>query len=149
MEFLFITVFLLIIGYVFGQRAEKKHYQAIEEREERYLNLPCTNMKLPLRANTAVQRVELVTGSVVISIDYFKQVLAGLRRLVGGQVNAYETLVDRARREAVLRMKSSCPNADEIINLRLETSSISKGQQNQVGSVEVLAYGTAVYYNQS
>jgi uncharacterized protein YbjQ (UPF0145 family) len=142
MEFLFITVFLLIIGYVFGQRAEKKHYQAIEEREERYL-------KLPLRANTAVQRVELVTGSVVISIDYFKQVLAGLRRLVGGQVNAYETLVDRARREAVLRMKSSCPNADEIINLRLETSSISKGQQNQVGSVEVLAYGTAVYYNQS
>jgi uncharacterized protein YbjQ (UPF0145 family) len=42
-------------------------------------------------------------------------------------------------------MKESCPEADQVINMRLETSSISKGQKKQVGSVEVLAYGTAVY----
>ncbi|MDF3037266.1 MAG: hypothetical protein K0S28_2540, partial [Paucimonas sp.] len=67
--------------------------------------------------------------------------------IVGGPVQSYETLLDRARREAILRMKESCPDADQIINLRIETSSISEGAKNTVSSVEVLAYGTAVYYN--
>ena len=57
-----------------------------------------------------------------------------------------KTLIDRARREAVLRMKESCPEADLVINLRLETSSITKGRGKQIGSVEVLAYGTAIYF---
>ena len=48
--------------------------------------------------------------------------------------------------EAILRMKESCPGASEIINLRIVTSSISQGQGNQVGSVEVLASGTAIYH---
>ena len=92
-----------------------------------------------------VQECKLVTGSVVISVDYFKRILAGLRNIFGGQVSAYETLVDRARREAILRMKEKCPKATQLINLRIETSSISKGAKQQVGSVEVLAYGTAIY----
>jgi uncharacterized protein YbjQ (UPF0145 family) len=46
----------------------------------------------------------------------------------------------------MLRLLESCPEADQIINLRLETSSIFKGRQKQVGSVEVLAYGTAIYF---
>ena len=91
---------------------------------------------------------ELVLGSVVISVDYFKRILAALRNIFGGPVQSYETLVDRARREAVLRMKESCINADQIINLRIETSSISKGGRNTIGSVEVLAYGTAIYSNE-
>ena len=148
MEFLLISLFLLVIGYFFGRHAEEKHYRHIEEREHVLLHFPCTNLKVPLQPERDVQRAELVSGNVVVSIDYFKQMLATLRGLVGGQVNAYETLVDRARREAVLRMKATCLDADEIINLRLETSSISKGQQSQVGSVEVLAYGTAIYYQQ-
>jgi hypothetical protein len=57
----------------------------------------------------------------------------------------YETLLDRARREAVLRLKESCPGAVQIINLRIETSSISKGSKNQIGCVEVLAYATAIF----
>ena len=47
----------------------------------------------------------MVTGNVVISVDYFKTVVAGLRNLVGGNVNTYETLLDRARREALLRLQ--------------------------------------------
>ena len=82
---------------------------------------------------------------MVISVDYFKRLLASLRNFFGGSIQAYETLLDRARREAILRMKENCKNADEIINLRIETSSISKGKRNTIGSVEVLAYGTALY----
>jgi uncharacterized protein YbjQ (UPF0145 family) len=100
--------------------------------------------------NAPISHAELVHGHVVISVDYFKQILAGLRNLFGGTIQAYETLLDRARREAVLRLKESCPTANEILNLRIETSSISKGGSgDRIGSVEVLAYGTAIYYQQA
>jgi uncharacterized protein YbjQ (UPF0145 family) len=89
----------------------------------------------------------LVTGGVVISVDFFKLIATSLRNFFGGNMRAYETLVDRARREAVLRLKESCPDATQIINLRLETSSIYKGNDGQIGSVEVLAYGTALFTN--
>ena len=142
---LILFLVLLSAGYLFGKMAEKRHYRSIMEREKQWMQMPTTSGRRMLATNQEVKKVQLVTGSVVISVDYFKRIVAGLRNFFGGNVQSYETLVDRARREAVLRMKESCPKADQIINLRLETSSISKGQKDQIGSVEVLAYGTAVY----
>ncbi len=148
MEFiLFIT--LLAMGYFFGSYAEKKHYESIEKREKLYMRLPATTSKKPIGALPPVRESKLVTGSVVISVDYFKRIMAALRAFFGGNISAYETLVDRARREAILRMKESCPNANQLINLRIETSSIAKGAKQQIGSVEVLAYGTAIYCHNS
>jgi uncharacterized protein YbjQ (UPF0145 family) len=88
----------------------------------------------------------MVCGNVVISIDFFKKFVSGLRRIVGGRVSSYESLIDRARREAVLRMKEEAAKkgAQYVFNVKMETSSISKGRRNSVGSVEVLAYGTAI-----
>lgn len=146
MEQIIIFGVLISLGYFFGRRAEKNHYTSIIERERQWLHLPTTCSKYVIEDGRQIDRCQLANGSVVVSVDYFKRVLAGLRSFFGGNVQSYETLVDRARREAVLRMKESCPGADQIINLRLETSSISNGQRNQIGSVEVLAYGTAVYF---
>jgi uncharacterized protein YbjQ (UPF0145 family) len=146
MDQLIILAILVSLGYFFGKRAEKRHYKSIREREQKWLHQPTTTRKrVAGEEGISVVRSRLVTGSVVISVDYFKRILAGLRTIFGGNVQSYETLVDRARREAVLRMKESCPDADQVINMRLETSSISKGNKKQVGAVEVLAYGTAVY----
>lgn len=119
------------------------------EREQNYLELATTSSKYSLIENARIDRCQLAKGSVVISVDYFKRILAALRNIFGGSVQSYETLLDRARREAVLRLKESCSGADEIINLRIETSSISKGAQSTIGSVEVLAYGTAIYYKEA
>ena len=90
----------------------------------------------------------LVSGSVVISIDYFKRFLSSLQFLIGGNVTAYESLLDRGRREAILRMKMQMPEADIILASRIETSTIggSANAKNSLGSIEVLAYGTAVRY---
>ena len=87
-----------------------------------------------------------VQGNVVISVDYFKRLSAGLRSLLGGRVGAYESLVDRARREAILRMKRNAQEqgANHIFNVKLETSSITKGGRGQIGAVEMFAYGTAL-----
>lgn len=145
-----ITIFftLIIIGYLVGQALEKKHYKSIAEREQALVNLVTTSSKRPVGKMDAIVHCELVRGNVVVSIDYFKRFVAILRNLVGGNVRSYETLIDRGRREAILRLKESCPGATQIINLRIETSSIYKGEGNQLGSVEVLAYATALYSNE-
>ena len=147
MENLIVLLVLISLGYFFGKIAEKKHYKSIIEREKKLVALPTTSSKYPIGEALSINESHLVHGSVVISVDYFKRMLAGLRNIFGGTVQAYETLLDRARREAILRLKESCPQADQIINLRIETSSIYKGQGNNIGSVEVLAYGTAIYLN--
>jgi len=146
MENIIILAVLISLGYFFGRIAEKRHYDSIQKREQNFLNLITTSSKFPIQEQSRIHSSQLVQGSVVISVDYFKRMLAGLRNIFGGSIQSYETLLDRARREAILRMKESCPKADEIINLRIETSSISKGQQSSIGSVEILAYGTAIYY---
>ena len=148
MEALFqlgVFLVLLLVGYIFGGRAEKKHYQSIYEREDRFRSVVVTTDRLPpiefLRHDTA-----LVTGNVVISVDYFKVVIAGLRNLIGGRISSYESLLDRARREAILRLQENAHmlGANRIINLKFETSRISGNAGQGIGSIEVLAYGTAL-----
>jgi uncharacterized protein YbjQ (UPF0145 family) len=144
-----ITLFiiLLIVGYVFGQLAEKRHYRSIIRREKETLNLPVITLKTVPAGLTRCSTF-LVSGNVVVSIDFFKKFLSALRALIGGRLHSYESLLDRARREAVLRMKESAiVNGGKIIvNVRIETASISKSSQRRqsVGSVEVVAYGTAI-----
>ena len=145
---LIVLASLIALGYFAGSYAERRHYRSIREREERFLTLPAVSFRLLTEPERA-ERARLVAGSAVISVDYFKRVLAGLRSIVGGRIKSYESLLDRARREALLRLKEQARDADEIVNLRIETTSISKGSTNRnqsVSTVEALAYGTAVYY---
>ena len=142
-----IFLILMMLGYGFGTWAERRHYKSIEEREKKYQKLPTIALKQPFPQKGRVVKTQLAAGNVVVSVDYFKRFLAALRNIFGGRVSAYETLVDRARREATLRMKESCPGATQIINVRLETASLSKNtKKGSIGSIEVFAYGTAITY---
>ncbi len=134
---------LLIVGYISGTVLEKRHYKKIREKEELFKTLPTIALKKPLNM-TNIKSSRLVSGNVVISIDYFKKFLAYLINFFGGNISSYETLLDRARREAILRLKEDAKDASEIINIKIETSSITKNTKS-VGAVEVLAYGTAIY----
>jgi len=140
---LFLT--LIAIGYVAGTLTEKRHYRSIHNREKAFLHLPAVTMKTVDYPEEKVKSAELVYGSAVISIDYFKKILAGLRNIFGGTVKSYETLVDRARREAVLRMKEKAGDATVIVNVRIETATIGrKANKKGVGCLEAIAYGTAL-----
>ena len=140
-------LFLLILGYLAGSIFEKKHYKSIYKREKETLDLVVVNVKKPPIGKKIVKS-HFVSGSVVISLDYFKRFLASLKNLVGGRIGSYESLLDRARREAILRMKDKALEADMILNLRLESCAIGKSadSKKQIGSIEVVAYGTAIYY---
>ena len=127
---------------------KKKHFKSIIAREKATLKLPVVTMKTPPPINQHDLNSELVAGNAVISIDFFKKFVAALKMLFGGRVTQYESLLDRARREAILRMKEQAQirNAFVVLNTRVETASISKNskRRNSVGAVEVLAYGTAI-----
>ena len=148
--FIIYLITLLLAGYIFGQVLEKKHYRSIRERESALRNIPTiASKKLPKSFGPCA--TTLVAGNVVISVDAFKKFVAKLRMLVGGRITSYETLIDRARREALLRMKQSASDlgANYVFNVKMETSSISKGSRESIGSVEVLAYGTAIILNEN
>ena len=147
MNGLIIFFILLLLGYVFGRIAEQRHLKSIERREKLTINLPAVNLKVvPRNLNNC--RTRLVSGNVVVSIDYYKKFLSAIRSIFGGRLGSYESLLDRARREALLRMKAACVHAGgkAIVNVRIETASINRYSQNRssVGSVEVVAYGTAL-----
>ncbi len=147
---LIIFLSLIILGYITGSMAEKKHYRSIIQREKELLKLPVVTAEGSFRDGLVKESV-LVTGSAVISIDYFKRLMAVLRNFFGGRVKSYESLLDRARREAILRMKAEAKEqgANIVVNMRLETAAIGKNanKKKQLGSVEAVAYGTAVVYN--
>jgi len=136
---------LIVLGYVAGTLVEKRHYRSIHEREKAFLDLPAVTMKTVYYPDDKITSAELVYGSAVISIDYFKRILAALRNIFGGTVKSYESLIDRARREALLRMKEMAPGATVIVNVRIETATIGrKANRKGVGCLEAIAYGTAV-----
>ncbi len=145
-DLLYFVVFVAVT-YSVGTIVERSHYRKIEAEEKDYLNLPAVSSK-EIENKDQIIAAEMVSGSVVISLDYFKRILAGLRKILGGRIKSYETLLDRGRREAILRMKKQARQigADLILNMRFETSAIGQVTQrkNSIGCFEVLAYGTAV-----
>ena len=135
---LLIAIALLIICYFTGRSREKKHYKSIREREEKFSKN--VNVSKP------VKNAKLVSASVVIGCDYFKVFLASLRNIFGGNVSAYESVLDRGRREAILRIRESAyrMNADLVMNIKIETVMLSEQTMSQVC---ITAYGTAVEYD--
>jgi uncharacterized protein YbjQ (UPF0145 family) len=135
-------VVLLLVGFVAGRIAERMHYESIRRREKLFARvLVFTNRFPPVVAQPF--QASLVSGSVVVSQDYFKAVAAGLYSIFGGRVRSFESLLDRARRESVLRMKHAAmrKGASMVVNVKFQTVQVpGRG----VGAVEVLAYGTAL-----
>jgi uncharacterized protein YbjQ (UPF0145 family) len=135
-------IVLFVVGWFFGARHERQHLAqlAISEKQLNHIIVSSERFYQPqLAVNTDS---ELVLGSVVIAQDYFKMVIAKVLSLFGKNLTTYETLLDRARREALVRMRSQAQaqGYNHIYGLRLEVSNI-----NQLGSmVEAIAYGTAV-----
>ena len=144
---LVIFVSMLAGAYFIGASVEKAHYKQVNEREIELMTLPVVTSE-NISDEDSIEDAKLVYGSVVISLDYFKRFLAGLRNIFGGNVISYESLLDRGRREAIVRMKERARDAGYtmILNMRFETSSIGQvtAQKGSMGCFEIIAYGTAI-----
>lgn len=136
---------LIFIGFAIGGYNEKRHNKSLLERERATRSVQLNNLKKISIPNEEILEQRLAIGGTVVSIDYFKLIIAGIKSLFGGKLRGIESLITRARREAVLRMKEDAIDYNLIVNVRIETSSISNDiGRRSVGSIEVLAYGTAI-----
>ena len=82
-----IQLMLLVVAYFTGTAFERRHYSSIREREMRWRSLPAITFR-SVPPSWKVTECTLITGSVVISVDYFKRFLSGLRMIFGGRVKA-------------------------------------------------------------
>ena len=82
----------------------------------------------------------IVQGSTVRAKHVGKDIFAGLKNIVGGELKGYTELMQEARKEAVERMiaEAQSMGANAILNVRFATTSIA------AGAAEILAYGSAV-----
>jgi uncharacterized protein YbjQ (UPF0145 family) len=89
---------------------------------------------------TIVRHLGLVQGSTVRSKHVGRDLLAGLKNFVGGELRAYTELLNESRAEALERMvaQATAVGANAVINVRFSTSNIASG------AAEVMADGTAV-----
>jgi uncharacterized protein YbjQ (UPF0145 family) len=79
-------------------------------------------------------------GSTIRAKHIGKDILAGLRMLIGGEIKEYTEMLAEARNAAMQRMESDAENqgADAVVNVRFATSQVMSG------AAELLAYGTSV-----
>jgi uncharacterized protein YbjQ (UPF0145 family) len=82
----------------------------------------------------------VVTGSTVRAKHVGRDIMAGLKNIVGGELKGYTELLQESRREAQDRMveQARSMGANAVVNVRFATSSVAQG------AAELFAYGTAV-----
>ncbi len=87
-----------------------------------------------------VKILGIVSGSTVRARHIGRDILAGLKNIVGGEISEYTELLAEARDEAIRRMveKARALGANAVVNVRLGSSQVAQG------AAEILAYGTAV-----
>ncbi len=89
---------------------------------------------------TIIKHLGLVQGSTVRAKHVGRDLMAGLKNIVGGELKGYTELLQEARSEAVDRMRqqAQAAGANAVLNIRFSTSSVTQG------AAELFAYGTAV-----
>ena len=87
-----------------------------------------------------VEVLGYVKGSTVQTKNVGKDILAGLKTLVGGEINSYTEMMNEARQIATERLLREADQlgADAVVGFRLQTSAVMSG------AAEIIAYGTAV-----
>jgi uncharacterized protein YbjQ (UPF0145 family) len=102
-------------------------------------NMLISNIEF-LPGYTVSKHLGLVQGSTVRTKHVGRDMMAGLKNLVGGELKGYTELLNESRQEAIERMLAQARSvgANAVINVRFSTANIT------AGASEILAYGTAV-----
>ncbi len=89
-----------------------------------------------------IETISIVKGSIILSKNIGRDIGAGLKTLVGGELKGYTEMMNEARAVATKRMveEANGLGADGIVNIRYASSAIVQG------AAEVIAYGTAVKF---
>lgn len=139
---------LIVLGFIFGSFAERKHFANLEQRESSRGKFLVTQIKNFPASAPSDRAPQLLVAETVIATDYFKSFLANLRRIFGGEVRSFNSLLDRARRETTQRLVDQARERgyNAICNVRLITADVGGTTANSKGAVMVAILGSATAY---
>ena len=143
--FIPIAVYFFVL-FILRSLIRSVHLKSLVEREKH--NVMMTNLQRPLPEWEVEETVGLCTGSVVFGLDKFASFLSSLKHLIGGRIRSFEEILERTRREAMVRLAEEAKRmgANVVINVRLESATLGQKHQQQESPafVEIIAYGTAL-----
>jgi uncharacterized protein YbjQ (UPF0145 family) len=138
-----------LFSWVVGNWHQKRIIERLLEREAALPRDNLSTMKTPLSGKD-ITGSQLLMANVVSAPSHWQLFIARIKSIFGGNIKHLDLMLDWGRSEALQRLREQASELgfDDIINLRMETSTISmnNGGQKKGGSVEILAYGTGIKY---
>jgi len=142
-------VVLMSLGFFVGGHVERRHFRLLDEREGRNSGFLVTQLKSFPGAVSGASPPTMLCGEAVISSDYLKTFLAKMRKIFGGEMKSYQSLLIRARREALQRLveAAQAQGYNAVCNVRYESTDISGAskRRSKAVMVTILASGTAYH----
>lgn len=147
-----IFLFLIGLGVFVGRTTEKRHLRNLEERESAMKHIVITQLKSFPGYVPGAKPPEMLYGEVSIATDYLKTFFAKIRNIFGGEMQSYQTMLVRARREATLRIleEANAQGYNAVCNFRIETadvggSGVTSGKKKASVMANILASATAYH----
>ena len=130
-----------VVGWLLATWLERRHFKSMSERE-----IPVQGVSISTTKRFSDRETEAATlliGSVVVAHDYFRTLIIFFRKIIGGNIQPYERLVERGRREALIRLKEEADllGINKVISVRFTTTAVSG---RFLHAIEMVAYGTGV-----
>ena len=120
---------LLMLGLAFfaGNAIAKRHEKDMDERNSALSHMQVSDISTYFNPDTTKTPPLLLHSEVTLGIDHFRGFLGNLKNIFGGEVRSYQATLDRARREAILRIKEEAHTHgfNAIANLRVAFVDVS------------------------
>ena len=156
-----IPVFLFVVlpfflSWVFGNWHQGRIINQLAAEEMALNNSgaghPVSNLSKPSQA-TDIETSMLVMSSISVGPSWWQMMLGGWKNFFGGRIESYDKMLGYGRRKVLhdMRVQALQQGFDEIINVRVETSMVTKKSQrdDKTAGYEFIAYGTAIKYSRS
>jgi uncharacterized protein YbjQ (UPF0145 family) len=143
-----IFVGFLALGLFAGGYSERRHLRSLAERAANNGDFLVSQLKSFPDTAPGPSPPTLIIGEAVIATDYLKSFLARLRGIFGGEVRSYQSLLTRARAEALQRIVEQARDAgySAICNVRFESADVGgNSTRRRVATVAILASATAYH----
>lgn len=142
-----------IYSMLFGWLHESKRTKKLIAREQRVAGISGGDNIHTLSKPINIEKVSsagLVMTNITVSPSWWQLFLGNIKSIFGGQIKSYDKVLAYGRAEVLQRLREQALGEGwtEIINVRVETSMVMNkvkgGQQNKIGTLEFLAFGTGI-----
>jgi len=132
-EFIYVSVYfggpLLLLGLAFfaGNAIAKRHENDMAERQKTVAHMDLSDIASFRKPKISGPPPLLLNSEVTLGIDHFRGFLGNLKNIFGGEVKSYQATLDRARKEAILRIQEQAlaEGCNAVANLRVAFVDVS------------------------